>query len=201
MTAPTFPVLKLAWPVVRTPQWDTDVQVSIAGKRTAYARRAFPIYVYELKFNVLRADANLEWQTLFAFYNSVLGRANLFIYNDPADGTASATSFGTGDGATTAFQLTRPIVGTGVSWVDPVFCPTGTPQIFIAGVLQSTPTNYSISATGLVTFTSAPAAAAALTWTGTYGWFCRFDEDSEPFENFMYQFWRLGKVKFSTELF
>jgi hypothetical protein len=46
-----------------------------------------------------------------------------------------------------------------------------------AGVVQTNPANYSISATGLVTFTSRPGAAA-LTWTGTYYWRVRFDQDT-----------------------
>jgi uncharacterized protein (TIGR02217 family) len=203
MTTPVFPTLiGLSWPAIRTPVWDTDVQVSIAGKRTGYARRAYPQYAYELSYDLLRSDSvNLEWQTLVAFFNVCFGRANLFIFNDPDDGSVTTANFGTGDGTTTAFQLTRALTGTGVSWVDPIFCPTGTPSIFVNGSLKTLGTDYTISATGLVTFNVAPAAAAALTWTGTYGWFCRFDEDSNSFEKFMLNFWQLKKIKFSTELF
>ncbi len=200
MTVPTFPsLIGVGWPVVRMPEWDTDVQVSLTGKRTTLGRRSYPIYRYELPYNVLRADANIEWQTLVAFYNSVGGRRDLFAYNDPSDNSVTTMSFGAGDGATRAFQLTRALTGTGVSWVDPVFAPTGTPSIFVAGVLKSTPADYTISATGLVTFTAAPVGGAALTWTGTYNWLCRFDDDSQSFEQFLNLFWRLGKIRFSTE--
>lgn len=40
--------------------------------------------------------------------------------------------------------------------------------IYVAGVLKTLTTDYTVSSTGVVTFVSAPAAAAALSWTGTY---------------------------------
>ena len=49
-----------------------------------------------------------------------------------------------------------------------------------------------------VTISPAPAAGAALSWTGTYFWLCRFDEDSLEFSNFMYLFWELKKCSFTT---
>jgi uncharacterized protein (TIGR02217 family) len=201
MVLPVFPALiGLTYPYLRSPEWDTDVQVSLVGKRTTLGRRSYPIYRYELKYNVLRSDlVTIEWQTLLAFYNVVGGRRDLFQFSDPGDTSVTTMSFGAGDGATTQFQLTRALTGSGVSWVDPVFAPTGTPSIFINGVLKSTPADYIINATGQVTFTVAPASGAALTWTGTYNWLCRFDDDSATFEQFLNLFWRLGKIKLSTE--
>ena len=206
MTVPTFPSLAgIRFPVRRTPMWETDVQVTIAGKRTAYARRAYPQYAYELEYDFLRSDSvNLELQTLLAFYNTCQGRANLFQFNDPDDTTATAMSFGNGDGSTVDFQLTRTLTGTGgITWTDPVWCVSGTASIFVNGVLKSTPGDYSIGSTGLVTFVSAPPAGptGALTWTGAYNWFCRFDDDSATFAKFMQNLYELSKIKFSTELF
>jgi len=140
-----------------------------SGKRITLGRRSFLIYRYELLYNVLRSDVvNQEWQTLMAFCNVVGGRRDLFQYTDIIDNSVAAMNFGTGDGATTNFQLTRALTGGSFSWVDPIFAPTGTPQMFVAGVLKTAGVDYAISSTGLVAFTSAPASGAALTWTGTY---------------------------------
>lgn len=51
---------------------------------------------------------------------------------------------------------------------------------------------------GVVTFSQAPAASAALSWTGSYYWRTRFDTDELTFEQFMQQFWRTGEVRLIT---
>jgi uncharacterized protein (TIGR02217 family) len=201
MTLPTFPVLiGLKYPFIRTAEWDVDVQRSISGKRTTLSNFSYPIYHYELSYSVLRADVvNKEFQTLMAFYNSVGGPANLFQFNDPGDQSVTAQGFGVGDGATLSFQLVRSLAGLGANWVDPVFGPVGTPAVYDNGVLKSTPADYSIGASGLVTFTSAPVAGHVLSWTGNYNWLCRFDDQMATFEQFQNLFWSTKKIALSTE--
>lgn len=189
----------ITYPVKKMPEWDTDFQRSISGKVTTLARYSYPIYHFELPISFLRtAAAYKEFQDLMAFYNSVNGRANLFRFADPDDGTATAQSFGTGDGTTTTFQLVRAISGLSFSWVDPVYYPV-TAAIYKNAVLQTLGVDYTLSTTGLVTFTVAPAAAAALTWTGTFNWLCRFDDDSQSFEQFVSDIFELKALRFSTE--
>ena len=72
----------------------------------------------------------------------------------------------------------------------------GGPWITRAGILVD-PSNYSI-ANGLVTFNTAPANGAALTWTGYFGFLCRFDDDSLDFEQFMQNLWRVDSLKFRS---
>lgn len=204
MTLPVFPALTLIeWPVIKTPDWsNTDIQRSVTGKRTTLARQSYPFYRFELTHSLRSDSTNLELQTLMAFYNSVNGPANLFQFNDVNDNAVTAQSIGTGDGTTTAFQLLRTMAGAGgVQWVDPVFGPTGSPQIFDNGSLKTAGVDYNIGSTGLVTFTSAPAAAHALTWTGSFNWLVRFDDSSASFEQFMAQFWQQKSIKFSSEKF
>ena len=204
MTVPTYPSLVgLHLPIKRTPEWDTDVQISVGGRRTAFARRAYPRYIWELTYTFLRSDStNIELQTLQAFYNRVNGRAGLFQYQDSEDNTATAQSIGTGDGNTTTFQLVRTMTGTGSNtFVEPVFAPV-TSQIFNNAVLQTVGVDYTISTIGLVTFTVAPVAGNALTWTGTFNWYCRFQDDSAEFEKmFATPIWEIKKVVIGSELF
>lgn len=55
-----------------------------------------------------------------------------------------------------------------------------------------------IFAGGSLAFTSAPANGAAITWSGTFGWNCQFDDDTCDLENFMYQLYDLQKLTFTT---
>jgi len=202
-TFPAFTQLKgITYPIIKVPQWDTDTQMSLAGKRTTLGRRIYPRYLFELTYTFLRSDTvNLEWQTMVAFWNLVGGSRDLFKFTDPQDTVATNVSFGTGDGVTTQFQLLRPIVGlSSITWIDPVFSAT-IATIFKNGVGQTLGVDYTVGTYDLITFTAAPAPAAALTWTGTYSFLCRFDEDVMGFEEFANNFWELKKIKFSSELF
>lgn len=200
MTIPAFPSLPgLVYPRPRSAMWQTDVQTSVTGKVTALARQSFPRYTYELGFSYLRADnVNLELQTLLAFYNSVNGRFSTFHFTDPDDNAVANQLFDDGDGTTASFQLVRAMTGIGVSFVEPVSYPTAA-QIYNNGVLQTQGVDYTLSATGSVTFTVPPAGGNPLTWTGTYDWLCRFNEDSATFEKFTYLLYALKKITFTTE--
>lgn len=74
--------------------------------------------------------------------------------------------FGTGDGARTQFLLERPLAPDAAELV-PAAGWGAPPVLFLDGVPLSAGANYSLSASGLVTFTVAPAAGAALTFSGT----------------------------------
>lgn len=67
-------------------------------------------------------------------------------------------------------------------------------QVFVAGLLAP----YTLSAVGVVTIVPAPSDGAAITWTGSYAWLCRFDQDSLEFSNFMHLFWEVKKCAFTT---
>lgn len=200
MTLRLFPDLPgLTYPVKKTPTWSTEVQTTVSGKHTALGRWSYPTYAIELGYEFLRtATAWREYQDLLAFYNLCGGRASMFRFNDPDDNAVTAQGFGAGDGVTTAFQLVRSFSGLSFSWADPVFYPV-TAAIYVSGVLKTLGADYTISTTGLVTFTTPPAAGAALTWTGTFNWLCRFDEDSSTFEKFTVNLWNLQTLKFTTE--
>lgn len=76
-------------------------------------------------------------------------------------GTVTGVPFGQGDGTRVAFQL-LDTAG------EPLTSGYSVSAIKING---ATTTAYTISGTGLVTFTSAPATAAQLTWDGTVNLF------------------------------
>jgi uncharacterized protein (TIGR02217 family) len=185
-----------AWPVKRTAEWSTVKADALSGKRTRTQNFSYPIYHYELAFAALRSAAiYAEWQLLQGFVNQMLGGTGLFLFDDPEDDTATAQGFGTGDGASTSFQLVRTLGGVG----EPVFFPNVIADIKVAGVTKTVNVDYTVGNYGVITFTTAPPGAAALTWDGTFYWGCRFDDDQFDFSNLWAGVWELQKLRFSTE--
>ena len=223
MTA-LFPYLPgLGWPVERSVgQWDTSKQISVSGKETRFANRTQARYAYSLTVDGLDSAGGFPTlgsqskQALEALFNNTLGGALIFNFWDTDDNTVVAQPFGTGDGTTTQFQLYRT---TAAVWNDAIFAPVlaggsvtvqaggsvtapyGAPLVYKNGVLQTSGTAYSISSAGVVTFTSAPAAAAALTWTGSYWWPCNFDDDTLAMTKTMSSLWDCKKIAFTTRIY
>src|SRR5208282_997955 len=121
---------------------------------------------------------------------------DLFAFNDVNDNSVTGQIFGVGNGVTTTFQLIRSLYSFG----EPVYLLQGFPSTFPSIYVNGTQTfSWGLSSTGLVTFTAPPVLGATLTWTGSYYWPCRFDEDEATFSNFYQNLWRLKSLKFSTE--
>lgn len=193
MSTATFPALAgLGWSMGRKPMWRTLVQEAVSGKDAAAGLMMYPLWEWTLSHELLRADSvNLEFQTLVGFVNQCHGMLVPFYYTDRHDYIVTNQSFGTGDGSTVAFQLVRTFGG----FTEPVKSVNAITNIKING---SVTTAYTLGSTGIVTFTTAPANAAALTWTGTYYWLCRFLQDDPDFEEFMQNFLTQKEIKFRT---
>lgn len=198
MSVPAFPTLPgLTYPVGRSHMIDVESEDAVSGARTRYSYQSYPLYKFTLKFEFLRSDqADLEWQQLAGFWNSVYGPTYLFSFDDPNDDNVTMQDFGEGDGATTSFQLVRTLGG----FTEPVFLvdPDVVPTIYDAGSPVSD-ANYTISQYGVVEFNTPPNNGDQLQWTGNFFWPCRFDKGSADFNNFMYQFFELNQVTFTTE--
>ena len=186
---PDLPGLDIA--VRKTPIWKTQVQTAVSGKELRNKLFSYPLYQITVSFNVLRAGAEAELQTLIGFFNSRNGSFDNFLYADPMDFTVTDQSFGAGNGAATQFQLVRTLGGH----VEPVMNLNGNPVIKVAGVTKTLTTDYTIDATGMVTFVTAPANGAALTWSGNYYYRVRFENDEAEFEQFLWHLWQAKKIE------
>ncbi len=142
---------------------------------------------------------------LVAFFHARLGRARSFLFKDWIDfkswmfddvpPPATGIKFAAGDvpenlqDGRTAFQLTK--------WYpDNVSNPTATQryirrlykpvvatlQLWKNGAPLTNPADYTVSATGLITFASAPGGGDVLTWEGDFYVPVRFDDDHMPAE-------------------
>jgi uncharacterized protein (TIGR02217 family) len=196
MSIPAFPTFAgIAWPVKRSPLWNSITQKPISGKDTILSLWSFQRYKFDITFSYL---SQADWQNFEGFFNGVNGTALPFHFNDPNDNSVTGQSIGTGDGTTTAFNFIRTLGG--------FICPTQ--DVTQAGVvvnLNGTPTaaytfltdpNWGF--TYGVNFNSAPGSGVAITASFNYNWPCRFDADNLDFEEQLSQMWALRKCSFTS---
>lgn len=139
---------------------------------------------YDLAYGIRRAD---DLAAVVAFFEARNGRLHGFRFKDWADFKSCLPSqtpgptnqpIGTGNGAATLFQLTKPYASGAQSWTRVITKPVaGTVTIALNGTSQAS--GWSVStATGLVTFTTAPAAGVAITAGFEFDVPVRFDTDA-----------------------
>jgi hypothetical protein len=90
------------------------------------------------------------------------------------------------------------VTGAAVIWGLQVELGTSYTRYIATTTVAVTVTDYTLTVTGQVVFLVAPALGAALTWTGTYFWRCRFEEDLQDFEQFMATIWEAKTVKIKS---
>ena len=197
MSNAIFPVLPgLVWDFKRIPMHKTTIKETVSGREFRSRRMSSPRYTYKASYEFLRNQRQGydELRSLLGFFNARGGDFDDWLFDDADDNTVTAQAFGVGDAASTTFQLVRTLGGN----VEPVYVVNAAPQLFIDGVLKTVITHYNINATGGVTWVTAPAGAAVLTWTGTYYWRCRFLQGHLEFNRFMWRLWALKSCDFIT---
>lgn len=203
MTLAIFPSTPLSgWSVKKTPSWPATIQTGATGKESRVQMQTRPRWRWELTYEILRDKFDVrqslglgvgynELRTIAGFYLFVGGPLTAFLYDDPTDDAVTAGFIGTGDAVTTQFQLVRAFSG----YNEPINSINSLSHIYLNGALQPGG-NYSVSATGLVTFVAAPPNLSVITADFTYYFQVRFEENSIEFENFMFQLWTAKSVKF-----
>ena len=195
MSDAIFPTLPgLDWDVSKTPEFYTITKTSPTGLDVSAVLAAYPRWHFSLSYAFLRDDGTTtgELQQLVGFFLQRYGNVDDFLYLDPSDNTATNQVISIGDGVTKQFQLCRNYGG----FVEPVYgVVSGTPKISVDGVLT---TDIYISSKGLVTFNTAPAANAVLSWSGKYYYRVKFNDPTTEFNNFLYKLWEAKKVEFTS---
>ena len=197
MSASVFPIsLPGLKPEVSVgPHFSTKVQSAVSGRETRAAFMAYPLWNIKLAYEFLRSNAVYpELDTLVGFFLQMKGSWDNFLLSVPNDNAVVDMPFGTGNGSQVVFQLTRLRGAGGFGFTEPVQNPASLTNIKAATVVVPG-ANYTVGPTGLITFSSAPAGGAALTWTGSYYYRCRFVDDLADFDKFMQDLWSLGSIK------
>lgn len=172
------------------PEFSTVIQEAVSGQEQRVKVWAKCRAKYDIGYSVLHSDDPVgSYRAVLALFYAHNGRFRAFRFKDWGDYQASDTSFGTGDGAETEFQLSKTYdpslillntPGT-YTYTREIYLTSTTPVIEVNGVVKTAGVDYNIGATGLVTFTSAPTTGHALTWTGEFDIPVRFDVDHLPF--------------------
>jgi uncharacterized protein (TIGR02217 family) len=200
---PTLPI-SMAKGLTKKPNFTSEGQETAAGMGNSFvALKPFCTWDFDFDMDHItgnEAQAASVMAQFMGTYMACQGRVNLFLFTDPQDNTVTNMQFGTGDGTTTTFQLSRTIGGVAGAY-DIIQNVNGTPTIYING----TPTtSFTVSSTGIVTFSSAPANAAILTWSGSFYFLCRFADDTiDSVRSFTTNSgtdqWDISSIKFSSE--
>ncbi len=128
-----------------------------------------------------------DLSAVIAFFEARLGRLYGFRFKDFADFASCAPAatvspldqvIGTGNGATTVFQLVKTYTSGPASWTRKIAKPVaGSVRVAVAGVERTS--GFSVDpTTGLVSFTAAPASGTAITAGYQFDCPVRFDSDS-----------------------
>ncbi|MET0720452.1 MAG: DUF2460 domain-containing protein [Tardiphaga sp.] len=169
------------------PSFRNVIQEAISGNEQRFAQWTKCKGVGDLSYGLLKSDDPLgDFAAILALWRAHFGSLYPFRFRDWSDCTATDELFGTGDGSKIQFQLVKTydpsliLLNTPGSlfYVRAITLLDGAPTIAVDGVTITT--GYSISSAGLVTFTSPPAAAKSLTWSGTFDVPVRFDTDQLP---------------------
>jgi uncharacterized protein (TIGR02217 family) len=196
---PSLP-LSMSAGLKKSPVFNTVRQKTAAGITSAFALMPFPCWSFEFSLDHIQGNEAVASSVVAQFLGTFMatcGGATQFLFSDPQSNSVVNAQFGIGDGSTTAFQLSRNINGA----VDVIQNVNGAATIYVSGVHN---TGCSVSSTGVVTFSNAPANGAVLTWTGYFFYLCRFDEDTvdavrEFTINSGIDTWSIQGIKFQSE--
>lgn len=192
--------------VVRSYRWKTGYQEALSGKQSVISYQAFALVHFEFKYELLRDFTGVpsEIRTVVGLHNSMRGRYDTCLYIDPEFSSVTAQQFAVADGTAGPFQLTAlyaPTSGaySGIGASEIIQNLNGTPTLQDNGTLI-TSSNYTIGATGLVTFGAGhfPTSGHLLTWTGSFYYRLRFDEDEIDWTKFMDHRWQVKKVAMTS---
>lgn len=173
------------WNIKKRPVTSTLVQQAASGAEYRTALYQYPLYEFDIEIPYL---SQTDLHALVGFFAQQQGPWLPFYLSVDNDNSVTNQAFGTGNASTTQFQLVK---SDGSYWSEPIAGVNGTPSIYVGGVLT---TPQSVSASGLVTFTTAPANGAALTWTGNYYYLVRFKEDQVELNQFMSQMYEATTI-------
>jgi len=212
MALSTFPGATVLPGLAYSSKWtplffNLDTAKASSGAEIDLGIAQYPLHQFEISFDFLHdwsyrsATESLEYKTLFGFVLQQGGSIGRFLYQNPDDYSVTQQPIGTGDGTTTTWQLMRTYGANGFGLAEPVgVVDLASPfNAYLAGnSTPMAPAGYSVNTTNpclqTITFTSAPAAGAAIAVDMSYAYYCKFDANNFPFEKFLDRLWNLNKL-------
>lgn len=162
------------------PDWPAEIVELASGREERNTRWSAALRYYDAKYGVRTQD---QLYQILSLYYVALGRMRGFRLLDLSDYRSGAPlsdpaatdqALGTGDGATTQFQLAKSYSFAGQNYTRTISKPYGTILIAADGVGMGS--GFTVdTTTGVVTFSVAPSVGVALTWGGQFHVPVRFD--------------------------
>ena len=181
----------ISYGAVGGPGWSTSIVTTVSGHERRNANWSQARGRWNVAHGLKRREQVAE---LIAFFRARMGRAYGFRFKDWTDYQALAQTLGTGDGATSAFQLVKHYASGGEIVTRTIAKPVaGTVKLYRDGV-QAT-SGWSVdTATGLVTFATAPAAGVIVTADFEFDVPARFDTDQMELTIETYELGSWGQI-------
>lgn len=156
------------------PEYATDIVISVSG----HEQRNVTWSQARARYNIAKGVKTKEQlEALIAFFRARKGKAYGFRFKDWTDYAANGAPIGTGDGATTVFQLSKRYTSGSSYETRAISKPvSGSVHVYKNGVLQTSGVSVD-AATGAVTFSVAPANGVAITADFEFDVPVRFDTD------------------------
>jgi uncharacterized protein (TIGR02217 family) len=168
-----FPKIRgLAWTIVKTPTFSTEIQESLAGREVRIQNFQNPIWEFTLSYEYLLNDPRFRdeneqtpLETLAGFFLARGGQFDDFLLNESdltgrmEDSFYSGQLIGAGDGTAKSFQIVRNLGGFMEAVQNPM---NQTASVYLNGVGKVQGIDYTV-ANGVVTFAIAPAAGVSVT--------------------------------------
>ena len=184
----------------KTPVWKTNIYEATSGMETRISKWSFPRYKISLNYNFMTDNAiqsasldKGELEKLQGFFNKVGGNFQDFLYYDEVENTCTNQQFGVGNGTEKKFQLKRSLP----DWIEPVNGILQAPAIKKNGTAVNV-NSFSWDNYGRITFNTAPANNAVLTWSGTYYFRVRFEDEELELTRTWDGLWEGIEVKLIT---
>ena len=181
----------ISYGAVGGPGWSTSIVTTVSGHERRNANWSQARGRWNVAHGLKRREQVAE---LIAFFRARMGRAYGFRFKDWTDYQALAQTLGTGDGATKSFQLVKRYASGGEVASRTITKPVaGTVKLYRDGV-QAT-SGWSVdAATGLVTFTAAPAMGVIVTADFEFDVPARFDTDQMELTIETYELGSWGQI-------
>lgn len=191
-----FPVLaSLEWGVTRRPTFQTIMRSSDSLREINSLAQVRCLYEFDLSYSALRNRTGAQdLQQLMGLFCAMRGSYDTFLFTDPDDNSANNVQIGTGNGTNLVFVLGRP---TGINYFEAIGRVNQLTEVRVNGSVVPT-ANYSIILPNSIKFNTAPANGAVVTATFTYWFICRFMEDMQGYDQFMFNLFRLRSCKFKS---
>jgi uncharacterized protein (TIGR02217 family) len=137
------------------------------------ARHSQPLREWDISFPAGQY-ASTTIEAVADMFGAARGALHTFLFKDPLENAVTDEVFGTGDGATTIFYLSKGYTAGSETLAQTITRPVSSIVLKKDGVV--TGSGYTVDYTlGKVTYSVAPSNGVVLTWTGSFDRPVRFD--------------------------